>query len=93
MGQDISRNIVEYFNLTYNSSKSKSPLRQKSIMTHNEKKHSNLSEEDIHKIIQNEYVRTIDDLVERRLGLRNTGQWSYDISIEDLKTKFFSKKS
>jgi glycerol-3-phosphate dehydrogenase len=84
MGQEISRTIVQSLNKVFNSSLSKKKLRQQSIVLPFEKTDDRLTSEDITKIIKNEYVRTVEDLTERRLGLRNSGHWTHEPSLEEL---------
>jgi glycerol-3-phosphate dehydrogenase len=84
MGQDISRSIVQSFNKVFNSSMTKKKLRQKSIIQSFSSVKAELTSADIENIISNEYVRTYQDLLERRIGIRNAGQWIYQKSLKQL---------
>ncbi len=87
MGQEICRNIVQSFQKSYLSSKTKRPLRQASLISSFRKKKNHLHVTDIEKIIKEEYVRTLEDLTERRLGLRNTGHWTFSPTLPELLDK------
>lgn len=66
-----------------------SALRKRSIVSAFQERRRVLSRERVERIIKEEYVRTKDDLMTRRLGLQNTGGWkfepSYDQFLSDYK--------
>ena len=62
----------------------KKKLRQKSIIQSFSSVKAELTSADIENIISNEYVRTYQDLLERRIGIRNAGQWIYQKSLKQL---------
>ncbi|TNF04133.1 MAG: glycerol-3-phosphate dehydrogenase/oxidase [Deltaproteobacteria bacterium] len=82
MGQDISRSICSTFKISYNSSLSMSALRKRSIVSAFQERRRVLSRERVERIIKEEYVRTKDDLMTRRLGLQNTGGWKFEPSLD-----------
>ncbi|MBT7610975.1 MAG: glycerol-3-phosphate dehydrogenase/oxidase [Bacteriovoracaceae bacterium] len=84
MGQEISRTIVQSFNKVFNSSLTKRPLRQRSIVLPFDNLKKDLTSMDLENIIQKEHVRTLEDLKIRRLGLRNSGHWNFSSSFEEL---------
>lgn len=88
MGQDISRTIVESTGESYNSSRTKAPLRQPSVVNSLVKTKLSLTKDDLEKIMDTEFVRTYEDLIERRLGLRNTGEWIFDLPQEEVQSFF-----
>ncbi len=88
MGQDVSRNICRTFNVSYNSSLSMSALRKRSIVSAFNERRRVLSRERVEKIINEEFVRTKDDLMTRRLGLQNTGGWKFTPSLDEFMNEY-----
>ena len=88
MGQEISRKIVLKKGLSYNSNLTKKKLKQKScILPFQEKE---ITKETIFKIIQNESVRTFDDLLKRRIGCPSPLHWNKSTSLVDLFKPMYS---
>lgn len=87
MGQEVTRQIVNKTGKTYNSEKSKSPLRQKSTILPFQKWAPNT--EDIAKILKTESPRTFEDLIIRRIGIPSIAHWNnlYQVDFKDF---FFS---
>ena len=78
MGQDITRNILCKLGTLYNKDRTEAPLRQRSevvsFLTSKEKKEV-LTPEKIDSILENELVRTFEDLVKRRVGIAGKNHW------------------
>lgn len=88
MGQEISRSICESLNVGYNSSLSTKALRRRSIVSAFNERRKELSRERVEQIISEEFVRTKDDLLTRRLGLQNTGAWKFSPPLDQFLTDY-----
>lgn len=87
MGQEISREIVHRTGGTYNESTTLRPLRQISVFPTFTP--FDLSEEKIWQSVDNEKVRTMSDLIERRIGYPNENHWPFPQPMKE----FFSPLS
>lgn len=75
MAQDLCKEIVPRLGIPYNSNHTLSPLRKPSLVGTFE--NNEVSAEEIEEIIESEKVRTMEDLVHRRLSwLKNWDQYS-----------------
>lgn len=81
MASDVAREICSKNRIPYNSNKTKAPLRRPSAILPFDK--NTFTKENVIKALQNEKVRTFDDLLVRRLGIPNSEHWSLEISMKD----------
>ena len=81
MGQEISRDICLKSRISYNSELSKNALRRRSVVSTSSS--FSLTREHIRKIVKTEKVRTLEDLIKRRLGIPNRRFWREKVSFED----------
>jgi glycerol-3-phosphate dehydrogenase len=80
MGQQISRMITQKSQKSYNTLLTEKPLRKKSIYpSFNQPK---ITKEIVLNIIKNEYVRTFDDLVSRRLSIFSKEKFNCDQNFD-----------
>ncbi len=96
MGQSISKKITMNYHgkQQYDANLTKRPFNYKSVILPFEKK-SDITKEEIFKIIQYEKVKTFDDLVKRRIGTPSLSHWHYrqnfqeffSSMVDELKTK------
>ncbi len=86
MGQSISETICKGLHRSYDPDLTKNPLRQKSVVPSFQR--IKLNQEMIDKIISNEFVRTKEDLLERRLGCINLDGYPYSEEIKNLNFEF-----
>ncbi len=77
MVQSVAQNIVSSERQSYNINKTLAPLRQKSIIPSFGEK--NITLEKAQQIVCNEKVRTMDDLIKRRMGIPNVNHWTETI--------------
>ena len=96
MGQEITKNILISKNKTYHSHLSLLPLKQKSIITDPHQWSPNL--DDIRKILQTELPKTINDIMERRIGIFSKEEWirlypevDYDNFIQKIKSELIGQ--
>lgn len=87
MGQAVCRSITKRFDIEFDKNKTLSSLRQKSTVT----SFSNIKVDEmiLKKVIMKESVRTVEDVLERRLGYPNEDHWdqrmSYDKAVQVIK--------
>jgi glycerol-3-phosphate dehydrogenase len=83
MAQDVLKTTLKRLNRGYDKNKTKSQLRQKSIAPSFSE--VVVTKEMISNIIDNEYVRTVDDVFIRRLGIYNESYWKQEESYQEMK--------
>ena len=78
MGQEITRSICLRENVPYNSGRSENPLRRQSVVVGKAP-----SAKDIRTILKTERVRTLEDLIKRRLGVPRRSFWRSSVPFDD----------
>lgn len=88
MGSEITKDICTDLNLPYNPDLTMQPLRKRSKVLPFEK--NTITNRDIEEIIETEFVRTKDDLLERRLGVINSNGFPFtkDLNVIDIDQYF-----
>ena len=81
MGQEVSRNICLKNDITYNSNLSTQSLRRQSVVVSTSS--FSLTADHIRTIVKTEKVRTLEDLIKRRLGVPSHSFWREKVSLED----------
>ena len=81
MGQEVSRDICLKNRISYNSDLGKGILRRRSVV--DTPPPFSLTAEHIGKILKTEKVRTLEDLIKRRLGVPKRSFWREKVSFED----------
>lgn len=77
MGQEITRNILQNYEKSFNHELSLEPFNTQNIVHPSQKRrHAKLTSELIEKIIQTESPRTFEDLIKRRLALPTRKLWT-----------------
>tara|TARA_Y100000590_G_scaffold470774_1_gene670144 strand:+ start:92108 stop:93529 length:1422 start_codon:yes stop_codon:yes gene_type:complete len=84
MASDVAREICSKYRVSYNSNKTKSPLRQTSAILPFDR--STLTRENVMKALEFEKVRTFEDLLSRRLGVPHPGHWKHEQSFQEFFT-------
>lgn len=86
MAQDVAAPLVQKHKGNYNPGRTLRPLRKISIaQTFEDRK---ITLDDISSIVSNEKVRTLDDLINRRLSILGDKKWPYAFSKNELINKF-----
>jgi glycerol-3-phosphate dehydrogenase len=80
MASDVAREICSKVRIPYNSNKTKQPLKRPSAILPFEP--SSLTKENVIKSLENELVRTFDDLLIRRMGVPSKEHWNHEVSYE-----------
>ena len=84
MGQDITRNILQNYEKSYNHELSLMPLRTSHIVSTNLKRdHEKLDLQVLETIIKTEIPKTFEDLIKRRLALSTRKLWNKSTSFDD----------
>lgn len=81
MASDVTREICSKYKVPYNSNKTKQPLRTPSAVFPFDA--STFTKENVIKSLENELVRTFDDLLIRRLGIPSREHWDHEIAFDD----------
>ena len=81
MGQEVCRSITKRFDIEFDKTKTLSSLRQKSVIT--SFTNIKVDEDVVKKVIKNESVRTLEDVLERRLGYPNEDHWDQKMTYKD----------
>jgi glycerol-3-phosphate dehydrogenase len=81
MASDVAREICSKARVPYSSNKTKRPLRCPSAILPFEP--STFTKENVLKALENELVRTFDDLLVRRLGIPSIEHWNHELSFEE----------
>ena len=81
MGREVSRDICLKNRISYNSDLSKEALRRHSVV--GTSMSFPLTPQHIRTILKTEKVRTLEDLIKRRLGIANRSFWREKVSFED----------
>lgn len=81
MASDVAREICSKNQIPYNSNKTKAPLRRPSAVLPFD--HSTLTKENVLKALENEKVRTFDDLIVRRLGVPDPAHWYHQTPMKE----------
>jgi len=83
MAQSVVKSCLKRLSRDYEISNSKSPLRQKSVVA--PFKAVEVTKDLILNIVQNEYVRTVDDVFVRRIGICDESYWTQNGSYQEMK--------
>lgn len=81
MASDVAREICCKYNVPYSSNKTKQPLKRPSAVMPFDP--STLTPQNVKKSLENELVRTFDDLLIRRLGVPSSEHWDHEIPFDD----------
>ena len=88
MAEDLNKKTFKDMGISYNKKLSKSPFKTTSVIRNAIE--DNITIDSLEKIIKNEKVRTLDDILKRRLSL--TAESNLDSSekeaIEEIRKKF-----
>ena len=84
MGREVSRELCLKHGIPYNSDLSLRPLRRRSVVgTVPERP---LSADHIRSILKSEKVRTLEDMIKRRLGIPGRNFWRESVPFDDFFT-------
>lgn len=89
MGQEITKEICHNNQISFNSEKTITPLRQKSIVHPFDWKLPNTKE--LEEILKNEMPKTFEDLIKRRLSIASRSIWALK-TPQDFDKYFLSHK-
>ena len=81
MGREVSRSLCLKNGIAYNSGLSMNPLRRRSVV--GTMPWGPLTVDHVRSILKRERVRTLEDLIKRRLGVHNRSFWRESVSFED----------
>lgn len=85
MVQSVAERIVTENHISYDNNKTLSPLRQHSIVPSFGK--TLITDNMIEQIIKKEFIRTSEDIFDRRIGLQASFEWNNSESFLDMKKK------
>jgi glycerol-3-phosphate dehydrogenase len=85
MVQGVAERIVTENHISYDNNKTLSPLRQHSVVPSFGK--TLITDNMIEQIIQKEFIRTSEDIFDRRIGLQSSFEWKNNESFLEMKKK------